>query len=91
MNNQSFGKLGARMGLFFAILFVVCFVWFYVRSGGSEIKQLHDNLFALSFLGWSGMNIGSFILGLIQTFIWGYIAVALWNLSGIFFKSSSNQ
>ena len=91
MNNQRFWKLGTRIGLFFAILFVVCFVWFFVRGGSPEIEQLHDNLFALSFFGWSGMNAVSFLLGLIQTFIWGYVVVALWNLSESFFKGTINN
>lgn len=91
MDNQNFWKLGTRIGVFFVILFIICFAWFYIRGGSPEIKQLHENLLALSFLGWSGMSVASFILGLIQTFIWGYVAVALWNLSGAFFKKSSNN
>lgn len=82
--------MGGRVGLFFVILFIVCFVWFYLRAG-SDSEPLHNSLLALSFFGWSGMNLVSFILGLIQSFIWGYLAVALWRLSGIFFKGSDNN
>lgn len=91
MNNKNYWQVGTRVGLFFAILFIVCFAWFYIRVGSSELKQLHDSLFALSFFGWSGMNFVSFILGLMQSFVWGYIAVALWNLTGIFSKGSDNN
>ena len=91
MNNQNFWKLGARIGVFFAILFVICFAWYYIRGGSTELLKLHENLLALSYFGWSGVNFTSFILGLIQTFIWGYVALALWNLSGIFFKRSQKN
>lgn len=84
MNNQNFWQKGLRLGVFFAILFVICFIWYYLRGGSDEIKTLHNSLFELSFFGWSGMNASSFIYGIIQSFIWGYIAVALWNLSGLF-------
>ncbi len=91
MNNQNICKRGTRMGLFFAILFIVCFAWFYIRNGSANIKELHDSLFALSFFGWSGMNFASFILGLIQSFVWGYIAVWLWDISGLILGKSDKQ
>ncbi|MDP4001259.1 MAG: hypothetical protein Q8P83_03390 [bacterium] len=85
MNGQNnFWKLGTKLGLFFAIIFSVCFIWFFLRGGNEEIRQLHDNLFALTFFGWSGMNGASFILGLIQSFVWGYISMALWYVAGVF-------
>jgi len=83
MKNQNFWKFGTRIGLFFAILFIVCFVWFFIRNASLEIKSLHNNLFALAFFGWSGMNFISFILGLVQSFVWGYAAVGLWYLIDI--------
>lgn len=87
MNGQnSFWKLGTKLGLFFAILFIVCFIWFFIRGGNEELRQLHDNLFALAFFGWGGMSFTSFILGLIQSFIWGYIVGVLWNIAGAFSK-----
>ncbi len=86
MKNKNFNKMGMKMGIFFVILFIVCFVWFYLRGGSTEIKQLHDSLFALTFFGWSGMNFSSFVIGLIQSFVWGYISVALWGLAGFFSK-----
>lgn len=86
MDNKNFWKQGSRIGVFFVILFVICFAWFYVRNGGPELKELHSSLFALSFFGWSGMNIVSFLLGIAQSFIWGFVLVILWDLSGAFFK-----
>ncbi len=68
-----------RVGLFFVLLFVICFVWFYIRP----VEQgLHLNLLRLSYFGYDGMNVTSFIFGAIQSYIWGYIAVGLWYLTG---------
>lgn len=82
-----FWKCGTYVGFFLAVLFVVCFAWFYIRGGSSEIKELHNNLFVLSFFGWSGMNAASFFFGLVQSFIWGYIATGLWYLVGCCWKT----
>jgi len=87
MNNQNFWKLGTKIGLFFIIIFITCFAWYFIRGGNTELLQLHNNLLAITFFGWSGMNLASFILGLIQSFIWGYIAVALWRLALSFIKN----
>jgi len=43
--------------------------------------MLHMQLLELSFYGYDGMNVKSFIFGLIQSYIWGYIGVGLWCLS----------
>ena len=81
IKSDAFWHDGLRLSVFFAILFTVCFIWFYIRGGGNELTQLHNNLLALAFFGWSGMNAISFILGIIQSFIWGYIATGLWYLA----------
>ena len=64
-----------QLGLFFIALFVICFLWFYARS---VEKELHVQLFRLAFLGFSGMNFLGFILGAIQSYVWGYIFVGIW-------------
>jgi len=86
MEKQNFWIKGTQVGLFFSFLFVLCFAWYYVRGGNTELLKLHNNLFDLSFFGWSGMNITSFILGFVQVFVWGYIVVTLWRLSEVFLK-----
>lgn len=78
-NRCSYKTCANRIGLFLAALFVVCFIWYYLRP----VEQgLHLSLFKMSFFGFSGMNVRSFILGLIQSYIWGYIGVGVWWLIG---------
>ena len=68
-------RIGNKVGIFLALLFIVCFVWYWVHPVHQE---LHMQLLELSFFGYEGMNVSSFILGLVQSYIWGYIGVALW-------------
>lgn len=72
-------KPGCRVGCFLALLFVACFAWFWIRP---VHQGLHMQLMELSFFGFSGLNFMSFLAGLIQSFIWGSVGVALWRLSG---------
>jgi len=75
------------IGLFLAVLFIICFAWFYIRSAEQE---LHLSLLSLSYFGFSGMNLTSFISGLIQTYIWGYIIAGIWQLVGCCYKANNN-
>lgn len=72
-------KLAHRNGLFFALLFVLCFAWYWVNptQQATHVQQLQ-----LAFLGFSGMNGSSFVLGLIQAYIWGYVGCGVWWLAG---------
>lgn len=78
-NKYNYWKCANKIGLFFVSLFLLCFVWYYIRP---VEQDLHLRLFRLSFLGFSGMNLASFILGAIQTYVWAYIVVGLWRLFG---------
>lgn len=70
-------KSANRIGLLLAGLFVICFIWYYIRP----VEQgLHLQLLRLSFFGFSGMNLVGFILGLVQSYIWGYIILGVWRL-----------
>ncbi len=75
------------VGLFLAILFIICFAWLYINPVEAD---LHLRLFKLSFLGFSGINFVSFIFGLIQSYIWAYIGVGIWMLVGCCFKSGKD-
>ena len=78
-------KCGSRIGLFLAAFFVICFVWYYLRP----VEQgLHMKLLKMSYSGFDGMNTKSFLLGLVQSYIWGYIGVGLWLLVGCCHKHS---
>ncbi len=65
-----------HLGLFFLILFAICFAWFYINPAEQE---LHLGLLKLSFIGYTGMNLVSFIFAAVQSYIWGYV------ISGVFF------
>jgi len=71
-------KQSHKIGIFIALFFVVCFFWFFINPGGSV---LHKEFFRLSFIGFQEMNFVGFILGLVQSYIWGYIVVAIWELA----------
>ncbi|MFH0987996.1 MAG: hypothetical protein V1763_01345 [Parcubacteria group bacterium] len=64
-----------RFGLFLVVLFVICFIWYFVMPAQQDLmlSQLQ-----MSFFWFSGMNFWSFILGAIQTFIWGLIISVIW-------------
>jgi len=83
-NKTNYWQQANRLGLFFIMLFIVCFLWFYLRTAE---KELHEQLFRLTFLGFSGMNLWGVILGAIQSYVWGYLFVGVWQgiskLSGL--------
>ena len=76
-SKNNFLQCANRLGVFLAVLFVLCFIWYYLRP---VEQDLHLRLFKLSYFGFNGMNIGSFILGVIQTYIWGYLFFGAWQL-----------
>ena len=63
-----------KIGLFFVLLFAVCFAWYFIHPVEQE---MHLAMFQMSFFGFEGMNFLSFVLGAIQVYIWGYILVGL--------------
>ena len=78
-NKNNFLQRANRLGLFLATLFALCFIWYFIRPVEQE---LHLGLLKLSYFGFSGMNFGSFILGAVQSYLWGYIFLGLWQLFG---------
>ncbi len=85
MNNQNYTylKIANRTGIFLVTLFIICFLWYYIRPVEQE---LHLKLFRLAYFGFGGMGLSDFILGIIQTYIWAYIIVAIYGLIGRGFK-----
>lgn len=71
-------KHGNNVGLFLVVLFVLCFIGYYLKP----MQELHLQLLQLMFFGFSGMNVLSFILGAVQAYIFGYILCAIWCLTG---------
>lgn len=80
----SYWHCANRIGLFLAMLFVICFVWFYINPAETD---LHLRNLRLAFIGFSGMNFSSFLLGLVQSYVWAYVGVGIWSLIGCCLKS----
>lgn len=75
-------RLGNALGLFFAVLFVLCVVWdglFHWLPMRSVWEPL------LPWFDW--LSFGDFLLGLVEAFLYGWVAAALfvpiWNWVGV--------
>ncbi|OIP81287.1 hypothetical protein COW94_00275 [Candidatus Peregrinibacteria bacterium CG22_combo_CG10-13_8_21_14_all_44_10] len=71
----SYWQQANRLGLFFVALFLICFAWFYMNPAE---QVLHEQLFNLTFIGFSGMSFAGVVSGTIQSYVWGYIFVGIW-------------
>lgn len=67
--------LGPALAILGAVGFVLCSLWGFVIP--VDVRELHADLLRISVLGWSGMNITSFILGIVQWAIWGWIIATI--------------
>ena len=72
-------KSANHVGLFLIALYALCWVWYFVHPVEQE---LHLKMWQMSFWGFEGTNVMSFVLGAIQTYVMGYILVGLWCLTG---------
>lgn len=79
---KSYTKLAMQAGLLFAGLSVLCFIWPAIRGLDAELTALHTKMWTIAFFGYTGFNLTSLIAALIQSFIWGVIAVGVWRLMG---------
>ncbi len=80
---KTYKKLALQVGGLFAGLAVLCFVWPIVRGMDTELATLHTQLWSIAFVGYTGFNITSLIAAVVQSFVWGVIAVGVWKLAGI--------
>lgn len=71
--------LAIPLAMVFSAMFVVAYFWGYTTDDPA-VRQLHLNLLKLVFLGFNGINGLSFFLGLVQSFIWGLVAAAIFYL-----------
>lgn len=78
MNKTNVQTTGHQVGIFLVLAYIVCLVWYAIHPG---MKELHLDSFKLMFLGFTGMNMLSIFLGAVQTYLWGHIAMLLWNVS----------
>lgn len=81
MQKLNINKLGWVFSIFGAIAFVADYVWYYFVDAALRADYL--KLMKMCFFGFGGMNANSFIVGLVQAFIWGWIVAwvfgAIWN------------
>jgi len=78
-NDRSmFFCFGNQLGIFFVIWFIISFAWFFLHP---VQPTLYAWLLQLNFFFFSRMDFLGFISGAIQSYIWGYIAVATWMLA----------
>lgn len=81
-------KCSNAIGLFLAILFAICFAWYFINP----VKQeMHLAMFKITYYGFQEMNLIGFILGAAQSYIWAYVAVAVWYLVGCCMKPGSDM
>ena len=81
MQKLDIKKLGWVLSIFGVVSFVVHYVWYYLVDAalrGDYLKWLK-----MCFFGFLGMNANSFIVALVQAFVWGWIVAwvfgAVWN------------
>lgn len=67
--------LAATLAILGGLWYIVCHLWGLMLP--ADVIQFHADFLRISVLGWTGMNITSFLLGVIQWSIWG----ALFGLS----------
>ena len=77
MTGAKYLKDANRLGIFFLILFGICFAWYFVNP---VAQDLHLDLLRLTFFGYTDMDVLSFVWGAIQSYVWAYIFVGLWYL-----------
>lgn len=74
-HNKGYVRMSHHVGIFIVMLWVLCLLWYYVQPAE---RALHVQFFRLSFYGFTGINAMSFISATVQSYIWGYIFVGLW-------------
>jgi hypothetical protein len=78
---KSFGKKGMFFGVLFSLLYLLCFFWYY--AVGADYQKLYVDLHRMSFMWFSGMNFVSFISGLVQVYILGWIVALAIKIAGL--------
>ncbi len=72
------GKHGNHLGIFLGLVFILCFLWYWIHP---VQQQFHLQFLESAFFGFNGMNMRSFVLGLIQSYVYGYIFHGVWCIS----------
>ena len=72
-------KCSHRIGMFLVMLFILCFTWSSYYTASMELQL---QLYQILYFKFTGLNLMSFVSGLVQSYIWGYVFPFVWFLSG---------
>lgn len=78
---KGFTSCGLTLGLFASFVYIVCILGGYLIPRSAELMTLHNQLLAVTFPGFVWLGAGSFFYGLVLSFVYGWIAVALFFLA----------
>ena len=73
MSNYPTAQWTKGFAVFFGISFIGCFLWDSIITD-PVLKELHMNMLKISFFGFSGRDLTSFVSGIVQSTIWGAVA-----------------
>lgn len=76
MKKSHFSQLGWMVSLFFIVLYLICLGWGYLLAD-AELMTLHQQLVALTFPGFVWFSWGSFIWGLVLSFVYGWVGAGI--------------
>lgn len=76
MNKKYLARVGWSLSIFFIIGYIICLLWEFLLFD-SSLRELHHQLLAISLPGFKWLSIGSFILGLVEVFVYGWIAAII--------------
>ncbi|MCF7844582.1 MAG: hypothetical protein K9M03_02020 [Kiritimatiellales bacterium] len=72
MSTYSVRQWALALAIIAVTIFGICFFWGSFLSDPA-LKDLHMNLMRVCFPGFSGMTLGGFINGSIQSIVWGLV------------------
>ncbi len=75
MNNLHIIKTGNAFGILSVIFFLFCMAWGFLLTD-PVLKELHVNILRIAYPGFTMSLIGA-VIGLVETFIYGWIFGAL--------------
>lgn len=78
---KGFTSCGLTLGYFGVFLYLICIAGGYVLLRSPEAMELHKVLLAVTFPGFVWLSAGSFFYGLVLSFVYGWIAAALFHLA----------
>lgn len=76
----NFSKVGWTVSLFFVALYLICIAWGYLFISDPALVLLHGQLLSLTYPGFVWLSTGSFFLGLVLTFVYGWVGAGLYVL-----------